>query len=473
MKISKKLLTVALATFTFPSIISAATVEVNTAETLNTGLSVTGNKVVLTDNIEGDIVINEGIAVTLDLNGYTLTNSSKHTIVNSGNLTIIDSSEEKDGKVDSVINRKAVLQNNNNGQVILNGGTFTRSRETGIVAEVEDRNSYYVIQNTDGTVTINEGVTVLLNGDHSSMICNGGTESEEATMLINGGVFEGGKNTIKNDEAGILTINDGTFKSIAQATILNWNKATINGGSYDSNNNVLINGYYSTNAIGELTVNDGIFKGEVIFDQFDDYSANTVLNINGGKFIPTSSIFTEEEFPTLNIKGGVFEKKEEDKNQEETTLVEQKVEILSSVSKETKKLVEAKLPENSTVVGYYNIDAILKSGSFEFKIEELDNEIEITIDLPKTIEQPKKGYSRKYFVIREHNGVAEILKANLNKKGELEFKTNKFSSYAVTYVDKRVDVNPDTGVNSILYIFGMLASASMLVVSTLKFKKVN
>ena len=45
------------------------------------------------------------------------------------------------------------------------------------------------------------------------MIRNGGKNTAEspAEMTINGGTFSGGINTIKNDDYGNLTINDGDF----------------------------------------------------------------------------------------------------------------------------------------------------------------------------------------------------------------------------------------------------------------------
>ncbi|WP_337612509.1 hypothetical protein, partial [Agathobaculum sp.] len=53
-------------------------------------------------------------------------------------------------------------------------------------------------------------------------------------LTINGGLFTGGLNTVKNDDNGIITINNGTFTNVTQAAFQNHNVATINGGMFDA-----------------------------------------------------------------------------------------------------------------------------------------------------------------------------------------------------------------------------------------------
>ncbi len=74
---------------------------------------------------EGLIVIEEGKTLTIDLNGHTLLGTSETyaTISNNGNLTIVDSSMEKTGRVwgSSSSGYWAI---NNNGTLNLKSGTF-------------------------------------------------------------------------------------------------------------------------------------------------------------------------------------------------------------------------------------------------------------------------------------------------------------------------------------------------------------
>lgn len=191
----------------------------------------------LAANTTKDVTIPAGANVTLDLNGKTLTNVSGHTITNNGNLTVTGS-----GTVDNVTNAKGALYNCVGATAILNGGTFTRSQEAGTYEPNEGNgNSWYTMQN-DGTMTINAGTTVTtrLNdsgkavGGFSSLIRNGGNAGTAPTLLINGGHFNGGINTVKNDEGGTLTIKGGDFSNTTQYVIMNWNIADIYDGTFEA-----------------------------------------------------------------------------------------------------------------------------------------------------------------------------------------------------------------------------------------------
>ena len=221
--------------------------------------------------IEEDITIPSGYDITLDLNGFAIKNTNNcglATIVNHGALTIVDNSTEKTGTVDNTLHGKAAIQNEPDGTCTLSGGRYTRSQENGSSASESGGNSYYNIVN-HGDMTINDGVTVKQEGQFSSMIENGwysGTDNkgqQNSTMTINGGTFNGGLNTIKNDDYGELTINGGNFSNIGQAALLNWNVAEINGGSFTVNENaqtVILNGHINeTMDRGQLTINAGEF----------------------------------------------------------------------------------------------------------------------------------------------------------------------------------------------------------------------
>ena len=207
-----------------------------------------------------EIIIPNGKTIVIDLNGKKLTNADSHTIVNNGNLTIQGS-----GTVDNVTHQKAALVNY--GTAVLNGGTYTRSLEN--PENNKDNsggNSYYTILNDKGgNMTINAGVEVTNVGHFSSMICNGGDANSSAMskLTIHGGVFSGGINTVKNDELGELTITDGSFSNASQCVIMNWHKANISGGTFETNEGaetVLFTAkYHDTRAIGKLTLTGGTY----------------------------------------------------------------------------------------------------------------------------------------------------------------------------------------------------------------------
>ena len=241
-----------------------------------------------------DVAIPAGCTATIDLNGNKITNSSSHTIVNSGTLTIEDTSENKTGIVDNVTHGKAALVNY--GTAILNEGIYTRSLETKENNKNDAKgNSFYTILNDKGgNMTIKDGVTVTNIGHFSSMIRNGGDENstDVSKLQINGGNFSGGLNTVKNDELGELTVTGGSFSNTSQYVIMNWHKANLSGGRFEANDSaeaVLFTAKYAENrAVGELAVTGGTYvckdNQKVICNQYNsgEYTGNA--NITGGTY---------------------------------------------------------------------------------------------------------------------------------------------------------------------------------------------
>ena len=292
--------------------------------TASTTTLTTGNYV-----LEGDVTLTSGALkveannkVTLNLNGKKLTNQAGANTIEvaaGGTLTI-----EGPGTVDNVSHQKATV--NNSGTVVLNGGTYTRSQEKGTSEEDSGSNSYYTILN-HGTMTINEGVTINQGADgagkFSSLIENGwyngnnNTGGEPSVMTINGGTFSGGLNTIKNDDYGELTIEGGTFSSYAQACLLNWNVATVEGGTFegtDSTAATILNGHVNdTMDKGQLTILDGTFSGKYILERMTGSGSDGIgsVEIKGGSFTGSSGIVNQEQGQnlgngTIEISGGTF-----------------------------------------------------------------------------------------------------------------------------------------------------------------------
>ncbi len=250
------------------------------------------NTVKLLENVTEDINIPTGINVTLDLNGHKITNVSGHTITveKGGKLNISDSVGT--GVVDNTSHGKGAIVNS--GEVTLNGGTFKRSVEKGTYSPYSGNgNSWYTIANY-GTMEINTGVTVKNAGGYSSMIRNGSDRvTANCYLTIKGGNFTGGVNTVKNDSFGVLTINGGNFSNTAQYVIMNWNKAEITAGTFqtlDTASAVLFTSAYGgdANTVGKLTISGGEFKHasdtqEMIVDHYDASNSGTAA-VTGGKF---------------------------------------------------------------------------------------------------------------------------------------------------------------------------------------------
>lgn len=293
----KKLCSILLAlTMVLTLLPVSALAEDGTLQSQIDAIEITGT-IILDKSYTEDISIPKGKAITLDLNGQTLTNSSGDTITVAlgAKLTI-----KGDGTVDNVTHGKADIYNN--GTVTLSGGRYTRSREADNSIDSSGGNSYYNILN-HGEMTINKGVSLISSGHFSSLIASGyynytDVEKGERTayisatgnaapkLTINGGTFSGGINTIKNDDNATLIINDGTFSNVTQDVIQNNNIATINGGTFNADGyNAFENRYYQSgyNA-GQLTVTNGNFIGNLLSGD------GATTSISGGTFSDLSAL---------------------------------------------------------------------------------------------------------------------------------------------------------------------------------------
>lgn len=264
----------------------------------------------LTENTTESITIPDGKTITLDLNGKTLTNEAgKHTITveQGGTLTV-----QGNGTVDNVSHGKGAVYNDVGATCTLLGGTYTRSQENGQSDSDNGGNSWYAIKNF-GTMTIgseggsNDAVSVSFNGRYSSLVANGwqngatagepGKEpahTADAVLTIHSGTFEGGINTIKNDDYGQLTITGGSFKNMSQYAVMNWNVAEISGGTFESDSWAVVNCGNSENAmdLGQLKITGGSFTGKIGSVGRTTDADNPV--ISGGTFSSDVSAFVTE-----------------------------------------------------------------------------------------------------------------------------------------------------------------------------------
>ena len=276
-----------------------------------------GQTVKLVANTAEDIKISAGKDITLDLGNSKLTNKSGDTItVELGaTLTVTGNGESADeagsaGTVDNVTNGKADIVNN--GTVILNGGWYLRSEETGVNANTSGGNSYYNILN-HGEMTINNETVVTQTGKYSSLIVNGyydyaggsdprqnyvdGINQAAPKLTINNGGFVGGVNTIKNDDGGELIINGGGFGNEEGCAVMNNNTATINGGRFIATGNYVLYSRHINDTVntGKLTVTDGQFEGKLA--QIND----APIAISGGTFTTDPTAYLAEGYMSPKV----------------------------------------------------------------------------------------------------------------------------------------------------------------------------
>lgn len=287
----------------------------------------------LANDITCPLTVKGGHDTQLYLNGHDITyggnrRESGAIVVEKGATLEVFGS----GLIKSTARGVAALVNDQ-GTVTLNGGTYQAYYYDSTV-----NGSYYAVLN-EGDMTINEGVTVKMDGTKttSSLVVNGpivinaGSASARAKITINGGEFIGGNVNLKNDEGGTATVNDGNFVGATNAAVQNWHELTINGGDFSyrplaagvRERAIIDMGAYNSNhpAIGETMINGGSFTGKYLFEDASTldratselvfYPSTIKPVIVGGEFNIEALVNPEYEadesvLGDSTITGGVF-----------------------------------------------------------------------------------------------------------------------------------------------------------------------
>ena len=272
-----------------------------------------GAPVKMLRDLSEDVVIDETSEASIDLNGFTLTNVSGNTISNQGGvLTISDSSEGQTGVVDCITHGKAALYNVALGAVTITGGTFTRSAEAG-TKDGANGNSYYTVHNQFGTLNV-EGGVIRNTSSFSSLVRN------DATMLVSGGTLQqDGIIAVNNYSNGTFTMTGGEIVSKDDQGIINWNEATITGGTINAKHAVA--SYADATDTGSTTIADGaVINGTVRSVAYANAGGVPSTQITGGEVngslqkqtynkADKSFVDVDADSPTsdLVVTGGTFD----------------------------------------------------------------------------------------------------------------------------------------------------------------------
>ncbi|MBR1990418.1 MAG: hypothetical protein IJ987_08065 [Firmicutes bacterium] len=278
--------------------------------------------------LESSLIIDK--AITLDLNGYTLSSSTDTVVVSgtSASLTVQDSSAEKTGKIttsgkncgaiwvhsgSSVTLKSGILNSTyssaDGDSVAVYAGSTTETNKHSKTSFVMDGGKLeamdYGLCIYNGTATINSGeITANLgisgnggDGDGTTLIINGGTitsiyHPQNGLLTINGGTITG--ETAIYFKSGSLSITDGNF-------IGNGDKAdyAYKPSGCDSTGDALVienvgaNGY---EAISSVSISGGAFTSKYA-EAVGSYTAGnegvTALTafITGGTFSSNPSAY--------------------------------------------------------------------------------------------------------------------------------------------------------------------------------------
>ncbi len=264
-------------------------------------------------------------AVTLDLNGKTLTSSAQIQVNSGRSLTITDSSSDvlaAQGKIKVTTASKTHCIKINSSSFTLLGGTLENDNAA--------TDSCYTLQLTtasgkSSTGTLTSGALkspyrgILTSTATSTLLMNGNTQLEtaKAGMYLNGPTTIGGTTSIKTtgNVAGIVLNSAGADVELKDDISVETAKGiavyqydgtlVINGGTYSNDNNVIY--VYGTGACS-VTINDGTFQttssGAIVYGR----NSNCRVDVAGGvyKSKTSSGVLGLGSGAIGGVRGGVF-----------------------------------------------------------------------------------------------------------------------------------------------------------------------
>ena len=226
------------------------------------------------------LLIPAGKSVVLDLKGFTISQSkeckaSYSMIQNNGNLTIIDSSEAKSGKIsfkdtsagDPSFGWGSYTISTYGGTLVVKNGTIEHLGEQNTATEV--KHMICAIFQYSGSTTINDG-TISTPTYRSVRLWKG-------DMTINGGNFNGQVWVQAVDNSSNLTINGGTFAPCGA----DGSSVFITNSTYDVQ--FAVTGGFFNTKIGCTDANKAGVKGSIVGGTF---TASAIENTNAALIAP-------------------------------------------------------------------------------------------------------------------------------------------------------------------------------------------
>ena len=447
-----KLLGVMLLALTF-GVVNVKAEEKTLQELINAAED--GATIKLTEDHDGSITIN-GKNIVLDLDGHKIESTEDVIVVTNESFVI-------------VTGNGTIKSTGDSGISIYSGSSVTL--ESGNIRTQE----FGVYTSGNATFTMNGGSIETV--DNCGVGGNGsnGDGYKNYTININGGTIKGNIVTsgyiacgVYHPNKGTVNITGGTITATGEAT--GWvgdskNVLTSAAVVVDKSANYPEVATLETRIAEVATLNSDL--EEAVATKGDDVvveivpKGSDVYQVIGGDNEGKYVVVKEEELEYYTLSLAVD--KEDLDNAEEVELIE----------KELSKY---------NLVSYYGVGVMAltpENVAVDPRVEETAEPVEVKLVLPDELPEVKEGFTRKYYVVRVHNGEVTVIDdVTVNDDGTVSFKSDKFSTYALAYEDvaketpKEEVKNADTFDGGIIsYIAIVMAMLGMITYISLYLKK--
>lgn len=420
-------------------------------------IDLNGHKIVPTNSKVDGIVISVGADVTIKGKGTVQSGHNGITVSYDSKLTL----ESGD-----IISSEFGVYTEGNSTFVMNGGTITANDNCGLGGNGSTGKGGY-------TIDINGG-TVVSNIKSNGYVSCGVYHPNEGTININGGIITSTNGPAIVQRAGTLNIKGGVIT--AQEKTQGIEGKVADGNTPISAAAIVIDQEINYPAVATLKTTitgNPVFTGAAGIVQL--FPSNYDFKLTGG-------VYTQEPAAKLLAEGYVSKKIISGENENKYAVVKEdelKYEtssgMLSSddLEDDTKTLIENLVKDKYNLASYYDVILLKVTSSDDVIeiVEEIENQVKVTLGVPSDLPKLKEGYIRKYVVVRVHDGEATLIEdVTDNGDGTISYYSDKFSTYAVFYTDIEKDPNPKTGDKVMMY-FLILGICSLFLYFVYRRKK--
>lgn len=236
-----------------------------------------------------------------------------------------------------------------------------------------------------------------------------------------------------NNSLENLTIKNGTFiggKDNIAIDVVDGKKIAITGGTYSSSVAKYITDEYVES---KLENNYVVAKKEVTVDtpsiDITKPVEEVTVGVKGNKDLNDTlkEALKDSKIDVSDINATILV---EIINQKETEVPEEASKSINDLTKEN---------SNIKLLSFFDITLAVKNnitGEALGNLTELNKKITFNMALPETITKVEEGYTRKYYVVRYHDGKSEVIPATVDGN-IITFESDKFSTYALAYEDTK------------------------------------
>lgn len=426
---------------------------------LNGNLDLNGKLLVIDKSETVDIYFNHIIDLKSPLNGEDA------AIINDGTLNIY-------GEANFKTNNNYLIKSTAGSTLNIKSGKYDGTIYANKAELIIDNGTIKDIKADNSTVTINNGNFNTITLNQSDILIKSGTFNSENTTIIFGdnenthsieitdGKFTSTKeNSIEINGGKQVTIAGGNFIGYKNALAFETDTDLIlTGGSFYSdgpdNNYGAITFYTSTTKDYSSFVTDGYkYLNTIEVDKKDSYTttqkyvqvmasengisntSNDISSLVNSKYpnLKTEAIYLFNEIVNDNNVNGIDEDLQElirqTLNDKKQINVDIKTEEIDENNVQYEIASIKNFVNDSEITGYFDLRIVIEiDGKKVGVITELNKPIDVNINIPEDIIN-----GEDYAIVRFHNGRCEVLKTTQNKNGTLTFRTDRFSTYAITY----------------------------------------